>query len=218
MSRQRIVFALVTSALVAACGSSATPGPSTVTAAGPSVSAPAPSVAPPLSVAPSVAPVAPTPTPSVAATPAPTPVPWTTYTSTRFHYKMEYPPEWVVTPGSAKVSDQFDNFGYPYIYVTRDVISVPVSISVSVTGEIASIKSHYHAKLISNQGIKLASGYAGRLLTFSATNDGLKIVIKDIVVAKGKVGYFLTMFGDAETAVADRTLFRKMYLTWRPTP
>ena len=102
--------------------------------------------------------------------------------------------------------------------MTRDVISTTVSISVTVTAEIAYVKSHYHGKLISNQAIKLANDYAGRLLTFSATEDGLKVVIKEVVVAKGKVGYFLSLFGEAETAVADRTLFRRMYLTWRPTP
>jgi hypothetical protein len=222
MNRNRVILGLLVAAIVSACGGTATPAPSTVAVAGPSASAvSAASVAPPASAspAPSAVPTpTPSPTPTVAPTPAPTPVPWKTYTSKRFHYKMQYPPDWIVTPGSATLSDQYDNFGYPIILVTRDLVSTSVSISRTVTSSIAYYKSHYKAKLISNQAIKLSNGYVGRLLTMSGTDDGVKVIIKDVIVGKGKVGYFITMFGETSSAVADRTLFRKMYLTWRPTP
>jgi hypothetical protein len=130
---------------------------------------------------------------------------------------MSYPPDWVVTPGDARYQDQFDGFGYPYIYVTRDTVTNEVSVSITVNGEIAYMKSHYKAKLVSNAGIKLASGYSGRLLTFTGVEQGLKVTIQLIVVAKGRVGYFISMFADSKTAAQDRQLFRKMYLTWRPT-
>jgi hypothetical protein len=224
MTRQRLIGTLLVTAMVAACGSTATPAPSSN--AGPSASdvvsaaasvPPSPSPSPSPSPTPTTAATpTPSPTPTLAPTPAPTPVPWKTYTSKRFHYTMKYPPDWVVTPGSATLSDQYDNFGYPYIYVTRDLVSTSVSISRTVTFEISYFKSHYHAKLISSQAIKLA-GYSGRLLTFSGTDNGLKVIIKEVIVGKGKVGYFITMFGNATAAAADRTLFRKMYLTWRPT-
>jgi len=223
MSRSRALAALFTAIVVAACGSTATPAPGASDAApsGP-VSAlastqpsAAPSPSPSPIPSPTVAPT-PTPTPTLAPTPSPTPVPWKTYTSKRFHYKMSYPPDWIVTPGSATLADQYDNFGYPYIYVTRDVVSTTVSISKTVTFEISYFKSHYHAKLTANQAIKLA-GYAGRMLTFSGTDNGVTVIIKEVIIAKGKVGYFLTMFGQAEKLVADRSLFKKMYTTWRPT-
>ena len=226
MPRTRVITALLSAALVVgACGSNATPAPSSPVSAAPSPSAltaaasPAPSASrsPAPSVAPSVAPTAtPAPTPTLAPTPAPTPVPWKTYTSSRFHYKMKYPPDWIVTPGTAKLSDSFDNFGYPYIYVFRDVVSTSVSISATVNAEIAYYKSHYKAKLLSNAYIKLA-GWPGRLLTFSGTDGGVKVIIKKIIIGKGKAGYFLTMYGEPASAEADRDLFKKMYLSWRPT-
>jgi hypothetical protein len=222
MNRQRVIAALLIAGLVGACGSTATPAPSSVanadastaalTSAGPSA---APSASP--SPTPTTAPTAtPTPTATPVPTPAPTPIPWKTYTSKRFHYKMSYPPDWIVTPGSATLSDAYDNFGYPYVYVTRDTVTNSVSISRTVTAEIAYFKSHYKAKVLSNVAIKLA-GWPGRLLTFSGLDDSVKVVIKEVILGKGKVGYFITMFGESADAVADRALFRKMYLTWRAT-
>jgi hypothetical protein len=36
-------------------------------------------------------------------------------------------------------------------------------------------------------------------------------------LAKGRVAYFLDVYGKNEAAVADRALFKRMYTTWRPT-
>jgi hypothetical protein len=221
MLRIRMITALLIAGLVGACGSQATPAPSSPASAGPSrsvltaVASTPPSASP--SPKPSVAPTpTPQPTPTLAPTPAPTPVPWKTYTSSRFHYKMKYPPDWVVTPGTAKVSDAYDNFAYPYIYVFRDLVSGSVSISATVASEIAYNKSHYKAKLVSNASITLA-GWPGRILTFTGIDNGVKAIIKKVIVGKGKAGYFLTMYGEPANAEADRDLFKKMYLTWRPT-
>ncbi len=221
MLRIRVIAALLIALIVGACGSEATPTPSSPASAAPSpsvltaVASTAPSASP--SANPSIAPTAtPQPTPTLAPTPAPTPVPWKTYSSSRFHYKMKYPPDWVVTPGTTKLSDTYDNFGYPYIYVYRDVVSTTVSVNATVTAQIAYYKSHYRAKLMSNASITLA-GWSGRLLTFSGIDDGVKVIIKEAIIAKGKAGYFITMFGEKANATADRDLFRKMYLTWRPT-
>jgi hypothetical protein len=222
MPRIRVIVAVLSAGLVVgACGSNATPAPSSPESIAPSPSAltaaasPAPSAS--RSPSPTVAPTAtPEPTPTLAPTPAPTPVPWKTYTSSRFHYKMKYPPDWIVTPGSAKVADTYDNFRSPYIYVFRDVVSTSVSISATVTAQIAYYKSHYKAKLVSNAYIKLA-GYTGRLLTFSGVDNGAKVIIKEAIIGKGRAGYFLTMYGEPASAEADRDLFKKMYLTWRPT-
>jgi hypothetical protein len=221
MLRIRVITALLIAGVVASCGSQATPAPSSPASPAPSPSALTAVASAPPSASPSPKPsVAPTPTPqptpTLAPTPAPTPVPWKTYTSSRFHYKMKHPPDWVVTPGTAKVSDAYDNFDYPYIYVFRDLVSTSVSISATVTSEIAYYKSHYKAKLVSNASITLA-GWPGRILTFTGTDNGVKVIIKKVIVGKGQAGYFLTMYGEPANAEADRNLFKKMYLTWRPT-
>jgi hypothetical protein len=222
MVRIRVITALLIVGVVAACGSQATPAPSSPASAVPSASAviaaaassaPSPSPSPTPSTAPTATPQ---PTPTLAPTPAPTPIPWKTYTSKRYHYKIKYPPDWIVTPGTTKLSDAFDHFDYPYIYVFRDTVTGSVSISATVTAQVAFYKSHYKAKLVSNASITLA-GWSGRLLTFSGVDDGLKVIIKEAIVGKGKVGYFITMFGEPANAEADRDLFKKMYLTWRPT-
>jgi hypothetical protein len=222
MVRVRVITALLIVFIVAACGSQATPAPSSPASAAPGASAviaavasspPSPSPSPTATTAPTATPQ---PTPTLAPTPAPTPVPWKTYTSKRYHYKIKYPPDWIVTPGTTKLSDSFDNFGYPYIYVFRDLVTTSVSISGTVTLQVAFYKSHYKAKLVSNASITLA-GWPGRLLTFSGVDGGLKVIIKEAIVGKGKAGYFITMFGEPANAEADRDLFKKMYLTWRPT-
>jgi len=220
MRGTRVLVALIVGSVVAAaCNSPATPAPSAnaVAAVSPSVAAASLSPAPSTSPSPSPsATAAPTPTATPVATPTPTPVPWKTYKSKLFKYKMSYPPDWVVTPGSAKFSDLYDSYGHPYVYVTRDTVSGIASVNLTVSGEISYMKSHYKAKLISNASIKLASGFTGRVLTFTGIDDGLKVYIKEVIVAKGRVGYFLTMFAERATATADTKIFRKMYGSWRP--
>jgi|SRR5947207_1271030 len=222
MVRFRVITALLIAVVVGACGSTASPAPSSPASAAPSASiltavasaSSAPSTTP--SASPSTAPVAtPEPTPTLVPTPAPTPAPWKTYTSKRFQYKIKYPPDWIVTPGTAKRSDAFDNYDYPYIYVYRDLVTGSVSISATVTAQVAYYGSHYKGKLVSNAPIRLA-GWSGRLLTFTGVENGVKVIIKEVILGRGKAGYFIDMFGDRTNADADRDLFKKMYETWRP--
>jgi len=222
MNRQSVVLALLVAAIVSACGGTATPAPSSVAVAGPSASAGSASAAPSASPSarpsssPTTAPTAtPAPTPTLAPTPKPTPVPWKTFTSKRYHYLIKYPPDWIVTPGAAGISDQFDNYDYPYIYVSRDTVGGTVSLSLTVTHVIATTKTHYKAKLVSNNSIRLA-GWSGRLLKFTGTSVGQKVAMQFIILAKGSAVYFIDLIGDVKNTVPDRALFRKMYLTWRP--
>jgi hypothetical protein len=120
-----------------------------------------------------------------------------------------------VTPGTAKLADQFDEFGYPAAYIFRDTVPGTVSVSLTISHDIAWLKSHYKAKLSSNKAIRLA-GWSGRILILTAVQDGRKVLIQHIVVGKGSVAYFLDMYGDLSSAKADRALFKKMYGTWRP--
>ena len=226
MRRQNVLVAVIVGGLVAGCNSPASPAPSAdrvalaspAGAASPSTARSSSAISSP-SPSPSALPT-PTPTPSPTATPAPTPaptpVPWKAFTSKRYHYKIKYPPTWVVTKGGAGISDEFDAYGPPYVYVSRDTGSGPASLNLTVTHAIASIKSHYKAKLSSNTAITLV-GWTGRLLKFTGVDNGVKVAIQEIVLAKGPTVYFIDLFADLKTVTADRATFRKMYVTWRPT-
>jgi len=153
-----------------------------------------------------------------APTPKATPTPWQSYTSKRYRYKIKYPPGWVVTPGAAGISDQFDGYDWPYVYVDRDTVSSGsiVSISKTVTHDVAYWKSHFHATVTSNKPITIA-GWSGRMLTFRGTSNGQTVFFQHIILGKGRVGYFLDMYGLNTSTVADKALFKQMYSTWRPT-
>ena len=232
MIRHRGMLALLVVAVVAAaCGSDSTkPSPSTEAL----VSA-APASNPPASASPAASP-SPSPSPTPAATPKAvatptalataspvptpkaTPVPWQSFTSKRYHYKIKYPPGWVATPGGVGVSDQFDGFDWPYVYIERDFVPTGsiVSIAKTVTHDVAYWKSHFHATVTSNTPIKIA-GWSGRFLTFRGTDNGQTVFFQHVILGKGRVGYFLDMYGLNTSTVVDRALFKQMYTTWRPT-
>jgi hypothetical protein len=188
------------------------------TAASAMVSAsPASSVAAAASPSPSVSPTpSPTPTASPTPTPVPTPEPWKTYKSTRFKYRMSYPPDWVVTPGTSKRADQYDDFSSHFVYVSRDTVSTTVDLAGTVADEKALLKSHYKAKLLTDKKITLGS-YSGRILTFNGVSDGRKLYLQIIVIKRGAVGYFIEMFSDRGNEAADRKLFYRMYKSFKPT-
>jgi len=220
MNTRRIIVSLLIAGVVAACDSGTTSPAPAASAAVAVISSPAPSPSPSVAPSPSPSPTpSPTATPSATPTPpptpAPTPEPWKTYKSARFHYLIKYPPIWIVTPGTSKLSDQFDNFQSPYLYVFRDTVSGTISVSLTVSHDIAYLKSHYKAKLSSNKPIRLA-GWPGRILIFTGVEDGQKVLIQHIVLGKGSVAYFIDMDGDLSGATADRAMFKKLYLTWRP--
>src|SRR5690242_10105433 len=97
MHAKRALVTLLLAGLVAACGNSTTPAPSSAPSSDPSAIAalPSGSIAPSTPPSPSATPLptaTPEPTATPVPTPAPTPIPWKTYTSKRYHYKMQYPP------------------------------------------------------------------------------------------------------------------------------
>lgn len=223
MIRQRTLLTLLLAGVVGvASGCNAdtpTPSASLVVPLVASSPTPSPSPSPSASPSPSPTPTAtPTPVPTATPlpTPAPTPVPWKSYKSKRYHYSIKYPPTWIVTPGSAKLADQFDEFGLPIVTVYRDLVSGVASVSITVRHDIAYYKSHYHAKLLSNKAVKLA-GWSGRMLIFSGVDDGRKLLFQHIILAKGRAGFFIDMDGDLDQAAPDKALFKKIYKTWRPT-
>ena len=217
MNARRILISVLIVGLVAACDSAtSSPAPSSPPVA--AVSSAAPSPSPSAAPSPSATPTptaTPSPTPTRTPTPAPTPEPWKTYKSARYHYLIKYPPTWIVTPGTSKLSDQFDDFESTYLYVWRDTVSGTASVNLTVSHDIAYYKSHFKAKLSSNKAIRLA-GWPGRILIFTGVDNGQKVLIQRIVIAKGSAGYTLTMWSDLSDAAVAKATFKKMYLTWRP--
>jgi hypothetical protein len=180
-----------------------TPSPSTAAA----TPAPTPTASPV---------VTPEPTATPAPTPSPTPVPWVTYKSKLFKYSIKHPPDWIVTPGSSDRTDLIDDFDAHYVYLERDTVATWVDIKGTVDQEKAFYKSHYKAKLISDKKVSVGA-LSGRLLTFNGSEDGRKFRIQHLIIARGKVGYFVTMFSDPGNEKADAKLFLRMYNSFKPT-
>lgn len=226
MSSRLPTIALLIAAIVVvgACESStttATPVVSQAAAPSASVAAAASSEAssePLASEEPSAAPdptTTPAPTATAVPTAAPTPVPWKKFTSARYKYSVKYPPDWIVTKGSAKLADQIDDYSTHFVFLSRDTVSGIASVGLTVTHDTASIKSHYHGKLLSNKKVTV-NGWPGRILTFTGTDNGRKLYIQHLILAKGKVGYIVEMFSDRGAAGADQALFKKIYKTFKP--
>jgi hypothetical protein len=157
----------------------------------------------------------PTPTATPAPTPVPTPVAWLTYKSKRNKYSMKYPPDWVVTPGSAGHPDQFDDYQSHFVTVFRDTVSTYVDLNGTVSQEIALMKSHYKAKLLTNKLVHVGA-YSGKILTFNATDNGRKYYVQIVIIKRGAVGYFIDMWSDPGTEGADRKLFLRIYNSFKP--
>ena len=206
--------ALVIAALiVAACAASAAP-PASQAALEAVVPTTRPVTAASPSAAPTTAASAPAPTPTAYPTPAPTPTPGQAYTSKRFKYGMKVPPEWVVTAGSKARPDRFAGIGPPNVFASRDTVAGTISIPRTVKSAVAYMKRHYRAKLASNKSIRLR-GWPGRILTFDATEGGVQYRVQTIIVGKGRVAYFIEIWGLREHAKADAALFKTIYETWR---
>jgi len=220
------VLLVVVSVLVAACGSQQpSPTPSSALAAAsatptPSVAASATPSSTPLASATPVATATAVATPVVTPkpTPQPTPVPWKSYTSKKYHYKISYPPAWIVTPGSGTYSDEFDNFVYPYLYVYRDVVpsGYYVALTKAMNQRIAYFKSHYHASVVSNKSVKV-NGWPGRLAILKGKDGVVNLQIQELILAKGRIGYELELMGELDAAASDKALFKRIYSSWHPT-
>ena len=202
-----------------ACAAPSQNPASTVAAASPAASvAQVATASPSASASPTASPTAtptaePTATPSP--TPAPTPVPWQTYKSKLFKYSMKYPPDWIVTPGTSKRSDQYDDSGTHFVYVYRDTVSTTVDLNGTVSAEIAYYKSHYKAKLLTNKLVHVGA-YSGKSLTFTGSANGRKFYMQVIIIKRGKVGYFIEMWSDPGAESADRKLFLRIYNSFKP--
>jgi hypothetical protein len=210
------LLAVSVSGLTGACAAGQT---TTTTSAGPIAAASQSPASTPAATptAPTASPTAtPDPTATPVPTPKPTPVPWAVYKSKRFKYQIKHPPDWIVTPGSSSRADQIDDFASHYVFLERDTVSTWVDIKATVDAQKAFYKSHFKAKLTSDKKVSVGS-LSGRLLTFNGSEDGRKFRIQHLIIARGKVGYFVTMFSDPGNEKADAKLFLRMYNSFKPT-
>ena len=134
---------------------------------------------------------------------------------------MKYPSDWVVTPGSEQARRSVTTgSGPPGSTSPGDAVSSGSTASDEPDGvarRISYNKSHFKAKLLVNKNTTVA-GWPARLLIFSGVDNGVKMYFQRLNVARGRVGYFITMDGLYQDAKADKTLFREIYLTFKPRP
>ena len=216
--RWLIVGLLLAIGVTGACstGQSMASSVAVVASASPSPSAaatPTPIATP--SATPAASP-SPTPTATPAPTPKPTPGPWAVYKSKPHKYSIKHPPDWIVTPGSASRADSIDDFDSRYVFIERDTVSTWVDVKGTIDQEKAYYKSHFKAKLVSDKKVHVGS-LSGRLLTFNGSDDGQKLRIQHLVIARGAVGYFITMYSDPGNEAADAKLFLRMYNSFKPS-
>jgi hypothetical protein len=138
-----------------------------------------------------------------------------TYTSKRYHYTIEYPRYWTVTPGVRNASDQYDGGG-PVIYISRYVDSRTVSLSDVVKSDAAWYKRQYGAKVVASKAVKVA-GYAGRLISYRGVDDDTNVAIQSLRLVKGRIVYDLSAIGEPINAKGDADFFRGIYETFKPT-
>jgi len=144
---------------------------------------------------------------------APSAQAWKTYRSARFHYALKYPADWVVTPGSVKLPDSFDD-RERFVYASRTTVSGRVSLKLTIAFETSYMKSHYRARLLTSASVR-AAGWPAKLLTFRATRDGRKFYVQELIAAKGSAAYFLVWWSDLGNEAADRSVFRQIFATFR---
>ena len=222
---KRLLAAALFVAVVAGCATGATTAdPPTSPAAGVGVVSSAspdqPSAFPGSTPRPTPTPTpAPTPhpTPTPTPEPTPTPVPWQKYTSKKLKYAVTYPPSWVVTPATAGYGDMFDDRGFTYVFVDRDVVSAGsiAAIERTAKAEIAYYKSHYDAKVLSNKKAKVA-GWNGRLIKMVGKADGVETYFQLLILAKGRVGYFILWQSVDDDRDADKASFERIYRSFKP--
>jgi PsbP-like protein len=217
---KRLITAALLAAVLVGCGQGLAPtGPPTSSAAGDvAIGSSTPSVTPsaaPLAT-PSPTPAA-TPTPTPMPSPTPTPEPWQSFTSKKLRYSIKYPPDWVATPATPGYGDSLDDRGATFVFIDRDVVSAGsvAALERTAKAQIAYYKSHYDAKVLSNKKARVA-GWNGRLIKMVGTEDGVETYYQLLLLAKGRVGYFLDWRSDDDDRDADKALFERMYKSFKP--
>ena len=204
--------------IVVGCGQNAatdqpaSPAASDVAAVPSSAPSERPSAAPEATPTPT-----PEPSPTPSPTPTPTPEPWQKYSSKKFKYSIKYPPDWVVTPSTPGYSDMFDDRASTFVFVDRDVVDAGsvAALERTVKAQKAYFKSHFDAKVVSDRKVNVA-GWKGRLVKMTGYNEGLETYFQLLMLTKGRVGYFLEMQTVDDSRDEDKTLFERIYKTFKP--
>ena len=217
---KRLITTTLLAAVLVGCGQGPAPAvqPASSAAGQAAVESQVPSDEP--SVAPEATPTptpAASPTPTPTPSPTPTPEPWQAYRSKKLKYSMKYPPDWVATPATPGYGDSFDDRGSTFVFVDRDVVSAGsvAALERTAKAEIAYYKSHYDAKVLSNKKAKVA-GWNGRLIKMTGNLDGVETYFQLLLLAKGRVGYWLDWRSEDDDRGADKALFERMYKSFKP--
>jgi len=195
--------------LVAACGSEASPTPAN--SSGPGEVA----AAPPYRFPPPRTPSTP-PTPPAQVWPSTTE--WRTYTSDLFRYEVRYPPTWAVEQGGGPFADEIDTGDLPWLFVRRGVAdSTTPTVGAAVKGDIRIERRDDRAELVSARSIALPGGYEGMYLLYHGRIAAGPVTLQRIIVAKGAVFYYFSLYGELRTEAADIALFGQIYGSWKAT-
>jgi PsbP-like protein len=214
MPARLLIAALLAVTLFACSPGTTSPGPASPAASEIAAASTAPSGEP--SVAPDPSPT-PTPVATPTPTPTPTPEPRQSFTSKEFKYTIKYPADWIATPATPGFTDRFDDGGANVVFIDRDVVDAGGTVDLPGTAkqEVAYHKSHYDAKLLSNKKVKVA-GWPGRLLKFTGYDEGLETYFQLLLVAKGRVGYFIEWQSVDDDRKADQAFFERIYKSFKP--
>jgi hypothetical protein len=79
------------------------------------------------------------------------------------------------------------------------------------------MRSHYRAKLLTSASLT-AAGWPAKLLTFDATRDGRRFYVQELIAVKRNAAYFLVWWSDRGHEAVDRSLFGKIFRTFRRIP
>ncbi len=210
----RSICTILLATALAAC-SQAAPGATSPAASPSDIAATSPTPEP--SATPTVAPV-PTPEPSRTTRPTPTPKPWLSFESKESRYTIKHPPTWRATPATPGYSDSIDDFAGSVIYIQRDRVSNDSTVSLKETAahEIAYYKSHYDAKLLSEEVVTFTGGWKGRLMRLAGYENATNTYFQLLLVGKNRIGYFVEWRSIDDDRAADDALFEQIYTTFRP--
>jgi len=204
----RVISGLAIAAVLAgACGSNV--------AQSPTPSAPAEvAAAAPYRFPPPLAPSAPPP----ARQPTPPTTEWRTYTSELFQYEIRYPPTWAVTAGRGPFADEIDTGDLPWLFVRRGLADdTTPTVAAAIEHDVLIERRDDRAEFVSAHSISLPGGYEGTYLLYRGRIRLGPVTVQRIIVEKGGVFYYFSLYGERASEAADIALFEQIYGTWKAT-
>jgi hypothetical protein len=131
---------------------------------------------------------------------------WQTFTSKRFGYSMAYPSDWETHQSGGKTKPDSilsaDEAGLAVYRYPREGSSLNAATSRYVN----TLKRLSKATVTKNEPVRIA-GLRARRLEWSATFQGTRAWIIEVVLVRGKFIYFFEYTGLEKTGASDRRIF-----------